>query len=237
MTQNNIQILDELLGPEQSEPETVDFNNLTPLENVDELFLIVDRSGSMNRIKDDAEGGVNAFIDEQQEDGEANITLVEFDHAYDEVYSRIPITNAPSYTLRPRGRTALLDAIGRTLQTYRDVQTTGKMVCVIVTDGHERDSTEWDRAGIKLLIEDLRESGWEFVFLAADEDALEDSTNWGMQLDSSMVFDRAQGGAQNAAYAAIGTYTTSLRSGKSRADSIADMDEMIKGVSSVKKLS
>ena len=51
-------------------------------DDLTDITLVVDRSGSMRAIRDDAEGGVNAFIAQQaQESGDARLTLVEFNHS------------------------------------------------------------------------------------------------------------------------------------------------------------
>jgi hypothetical protein len=217
-------------------PQEQPIGDTTPLTNVDELVLIVDRSGSMAQILDDAQGGIDQFIKEQKEAGEANLTLVEFDNQYNTVYERVPLALVPKYQLRPRGSTALLDAIGKTMNTYRDVDTTGKKIAVIVTDGQENSSIEWNRETVMKLVEDLREEDWEFVFLAADESAIQDATSWGMTMDSSIHYNSAQSGSSTAAYTAAAVYTTSLRSGKSRVDSMADMDAFVEDNATLKKL-
>lgn len=210
--------------------------NTTPLVNADELVLIVDRSGSMAQILDDAQGGIDTFIDEQKKAGEANLTLVEFDNEHNTVYERVPLMHAPQYKLHPRGSTSLLDAIGKTMNTYRDVNTTGKKIAVIVTDGFENSSIEWNRDTVMNLVSDLRKEEWEFVFLAANEDAIQDAMSWGMKMDSSIHYNSAKDGSSTAAYNVAATYTTSLRSGKSRDESIADMDKMVDSNDMLKKL-
>ena len=86
-------------------------------DDLTDITLVVDRSGSMGTIRDDAEGGVNAFIAQQaQESGEARITLVEFNQGYDFVCNGVLAADAPKYTLKPAGMTALLDAVGRGIQ-------------------------------------------------------------------------------------------------------------------------
>ena len=81
-----------------------------------DITLVVDRSGSMESIWNDAEGGVNAFIEEQsKQPGEALLTLVQFDTDYEFVHNGVPIQDVPKYELQPRGMTALLDAVGRAI--------------------------------------------------------------------------------------------------------------------------
>ena len=81
-----------------------------------DITLVVDRSGSMEQVREDAEGGVNSFIAQQaKEPGEALLTLVQFDTEYEFLHQGVPITEVPRYELVPRGMTALLDAVGRAI--------------------------------------------------------------------------------------------------------------------------
>jgi hypothetical protein len=73
-----------------------------------DITLVVDRSGSMQERREDAQGGVNAFIQQQvKEPGEATLTLVQFDAEYEVVHSGVPIESVPEYELVPRGMTAV----------------------------------------------------------------------------------------------------------------------------------
>ena len=110
-------------------------------EKLTDITLVVDRSGSMDAIRLDAEGGVNAFMKQQaDEDGDALMTLVEFDTEYNFVERGTPIEDVGSYTLRPRGTTALLDAVGRSInETAERIEATdesdrpGLVVFVVMT--------------------------------------------------------------------------------------------------------
>ena len=81
-----------------------------------DITLVVDRSGSMEAIRQDAMGGVNRFIlDQAEKPGDAVLTLVQFDTEYEFVHRAKPIKGIPPYVLTPRGSTALLDAVGRAI--------------------------------------------------------------------------------------------------------------------------
>ncbi|MCR9120390.1 MAG: VWA domain-containing protein, partial [bacterium] len=83
-------------------------------KDLTDITLVVDRSGSMNAVRSDAEGGINAYIEDQAKaEGEALLTIVEFDTEYDFVTCGELIQNVKPYQLVPRGGTALLDAVGR----------------------------------------------------------------------------------------------------------------------------
>lgn len=166
-----------------------------PNPNTAHVLLIVDKSGSMMDIKDDAEGGIASFLDEQRNLRNANdekidvtLSLADFNHDFNWWVRNISLDKVSRYVLRPSGTTALLDAIGRGISEdvdYRglsSVPTSGRTVCVIVTDGVENASREWTDAGVKKLIKEQRENhGWEFVFLAKDIETIEMGRNIGLQ--------------------------------------------------------
>lgn len=154
-----------------------------------DITFVVDRSGSMQSIREDAEGGVNSFIREQQEQpGEANLTLVQFDTRYDFVFRGIPVQKAHPYVLKPRGSTALLDAVGRAiietgdrLRAMDESQRPGLVVFVIVTDGQENSSREFSREKIREMIEHQQNVyNWKFTFLAANQDAFAEGRQLGI---------------------------------------------------------
>lgn len=150
-------------------------------QNYTDITLVVDRSGSMHAIRGDAEGGINAFIKDQRvKPGRCTLTLVEFDDQYTVVHDGVPIGEAGEYSLQPRGATALLDAIGRAVDTtgarlaaMPEDQRPGLVVVVIVTDGHENASKERTKDAIAALIKQQQEQySWRFQYLGANQDAI-----------------------------------------------------------------
>ena len=78
------------------------------------IAVLLDRSGSMESIKSDTEGGFNAFIAEQRKEPlDIRVTLAQFDTDYDVVYANRPVQDVPPLELQPRGMTALYDALGK----------------------------------------------------------------------------------------------------------------------------
>ena len=154
-----------------------------------DITLVVDRSGSMQSIREDAEGGVNAFLQEQaKQPGEALLTLVQFDTEYEFVHRGVPIKHVPAYTLMPRGNTALLDAVGRAinetgerLSKMAETDRPGLVVFVIMTDGLENSSQEFTKAQIKQQIEEQQSKySWQFTFLGANQDAFAEAGGMGI---------------------------------------------------------
>ena len=145
-----------------------------------DITVVMDRSGSMGKIRADAEGGLNTFIDEQKaQAGEALFTLIQFDDDSETVHRGLPIKQVPKCELHPRGNTALLDAVGTAiaqtgdrLRRIPEPDRPGLVVFVVVTDGGENVSQEYDKAEIKRMI-DHQESvyKWKFLYLGANQDA------------------------------------------------------------------
>ncbi len=158
-------------------------------ENLSEIVLVIDRSGSMSIIKDEAEAGVNRFIEEQKaQPGEARLTLVHFDDQYDVVYDGVPIGNVPKYSLAPRGMTALLDAVGRAVNTVGErldkmpeEDRPGHVIVVIVTDGQENSSHEFTKAQVREMVDRQQSKyNWKFTYLGAGPDAYAEGMGMGV---------------------------------------------------------
>jgi len=161
-----------------------------------EIAYILDRSGSMQPMQEPAVAAFNDFIKSQLDvPGDARLTLIQFDDAYEVPVSGKPIQDVPQLTAAtytPRGSTALLDAIGRTIkETDRRINALhegdkpGKVILAIFTDGEENASQEYTIKHIGDLIRLYRDQkGWEFLFLAANQDAIASGT--AMRMDASL---------------------------------------------------
>ena len=182
-----------------------------------DITLVVDRSGSMEQIRQDAEGGVNSFIAQQaKEPGEALLTLAQFDTEYDFIHKGVPISQVPKYELIPRGRTALLDAVGRAinetgerLAEMDEQDRPGLVVFVVMTDGLENSSVEFSKTKIKEMIEHQQEKySWHFTFLGANQDAFAEAGRMGKQAAGAANFSMNKVGA---AYRATGAKLARMR--------------------------
>ena len=166
---------------------------------VSEIAYVLDQSGSMGPMQEPAIAAFNDFIRSQLDvPGEARLTLVLFDDQYE-----VPVTSQSieqvklltAATYQPRGSTALLDAIGRTItelhariQALPEAERPGKVIVAIFTDGHENASRTFTAAHISDLIRLYRnEKGWEFLFLAANQDAIASAAR--MSIDAQMGGD------------------------------------------------
>lgn len=195
--------------------------------NLSLLAILVDHSGSMKQCREDMEGGLNTFIEEQAKvEGECEITLAEFDDSYDLVWPIQPITQVDKYELRPRGMTALLDGMGKFINTVGDElrkrsesQRPSKVIVMVVTDGLENASVEYSgeegKRRIKELVEQQKSMWkWEFVFLGANMDAIAEGGSIGITKGASMTYNQGSGMAVRNMYAASAANVAAYRSGK-----------------------
>jgi uncharacterized protein YegL len=145
-----------------------------------DITVVLDRSGSMETCRVEAQGGLNAFVEKQKaEPGEANFTLVQFDNEYECVHAGIPVKDVPELTIVPRGMTALHDALGRAinetgarLAATKEEDRPELVVFVVITDGHENASHEFKGQQIKEMIErQEKDYNWKFTYLGANQDA------------------------------------------------------------------
>lgn len=151
--------------------------------NSTRIAIILDRSGSMDSVRESTVAGFNQFIKDQKKiPGEVTVKLVQFDDQYDEVFD-LPLKDVPELTqdnFVPRGWTALLDAQGRTiialgaeLAALKEDQRPSKVIVMTLTDGHENRSKEFKLHQVADLIQRQKEVyQWEFIFLGANQDAV-----------------------------------------------------------------
>jgi hypothetical protein len=185
-----------------------------------EILVITDRSGSMASTAKDVIGGYNTFIEEQREvPGEAKVTFAQFDDVYEVVYAGRPLADVPaldSRTFVPRGSTALLDAIGRTLneqgQRIAAEKWADLVIVCILTDGGENASREYDTAKVKTMTEHAEKNGWKFVYLGANQDSFGVTQNLGMKGAIVANYVASAAGTQ-AAYSSTSASVRGLRTG------------------------
>ena len=172
---------------------------------ITELVFILDKSGSMSGMENDTIGGFNSMIEQQREaEGKAYVTTVMFSSRSKTVHEREALENVKPLTLkdyRTDGMTALLDAIGGTINHISDIHkyirkedVPEKTIFVITTDGMENASREYSSKKIKEMIgQKEKEEGWEFLFVAANIDAVETAENIGIRRERAANYDVERG--------------------------------------------
>ena len=135
------------------------------------IVFVMDKSGSMLNMGDEPWQSLNSFVKEQKsQNSNFTFTLCFFNDVtefkYENIKSNeiIPLTGAD---YNPSGMTALYDAIGKTIEFQKEKTPNNKVIFVILTDGQENCSKEYNQFTIKTLISYMEEKyNWEFVFLA-----------------------------------------------------------------------
>ncbi len=190
--------------------------------NITELVFILDRSGSMSGLEADTIGGFNSLIEKQRkQEGECYVTTVLFDNEREVIHDRVKLSEIRPMTDRDytvRGCTALLDALGGTIRHIADIHRYARpedvpehTVFVITTDGMENASRTYDADRVKKMIEHEKEKyGWEFLFLAANIDAVGTASRFGIGADRAVNY-RADGQGTRVLYDTVAEAVCQVR--------------------------
>lgn len=173
-----------------------------------EIVFILDKSGSMAGLESDTIGGYNAMLQKQLKgEGEVIVTTVLFNHEYELLHDRINIKGISPITeeeYEVGGTTALLDAMGFSIQKMINVQKrtkveerAEKVLFIVTTDGMENASKEFSITKLRKMIEHQKEMyGWEFIFLGANIDAVSTAAQFGIHEDFAVDYHADEKGTQ-----------------------------------------
>ena len=172
------------------------------------IICVLDRSGSMSSIMKDSIGGFNTFLKQQKElPDDATITVALFDDKYELLYDNVDIKEVQDITDKewfPRGTTALYDAIGKTINNDRALikkmkkkDRPNKVLVCVVTDGYENASQEFNIDNVKKLIKDCENDDWNFIYLAANQDAFDVGTGFGISGANTYTYTATVDGVDN----------------------------------------
>ena len=193
-------------------------------KDLTEVVFIIDESGSMHGLEGDTVGGFNSTVDKQKKlEGECLVSTVMFNTRSRVIHDRVNIKSIEKMTdndYRPSGSTALIDALGDSIRHIkmvhryiREEDVPSKTMFVITTDGMENASRKYSLSEVKKMIEERKEKGWEFVFLAANIDAAETARSYGMDADNCVDYVNDAKGNQ-LKYACMCEAITSVRTSK-----------------------
>lgn len=181
-------------------------------QNLSLIATVMDRSGSMGHIRQQTIDGFNEFIKGQRElPGAAVIYYTHFDHEYEIVHAYKPLGEFPlltTDTYEPRGNTALLDAVGRTIATVGadlaakpEHERPGHVIFVIQTDGLENSSREYTLERVReMIVTQRNQFGWTFLFLGATEEAMKSGSGLGIAGGQSLHY---AGASSQQAFASV----------------------------------
>lgn len=209
-------------------------------QKVVELVFVLDASGSMHGLESDTVGGVNAILEEQKkmQNGDTMyVSTVIFNVGSRVLHDRADITTVKPFTVDEYvvgGCTALYDAVGNAIRHISNVHKYArkedvpqKTMFVIMTDGMENASQRYGQREIKALIEKKQaESGWEFVFLAANIDAGDAAEHIGISRERAVDWHADSDGAQ-VVYGCVSDCAKAMRVGKAYSRDVfksADVD-------------
>ena len=186
-----------------------------------EIIFVIDESGSMQHLKSDTIGGFNGFIESQKAlDGKATLTTVLFDSTWRILHDGVDIHEVQSMTssnYTPGGMTAMLDAIGETINRVQDrhdelgEEKPENVLFVITTDGEENSSRKFTKSQIEKMIKHQTNGhGWKFMFLGANMDAFKEASSIGISSDWSTNYTYTSKGVYDA-YTTLSNATCSMR--------------------------
>ena len=191
-------------------------------KNLTELVFILDRSGSMQGLEKDTIGGFNSLIEKQKKvEGDALISTVLFANKSKVIHDRVDVKDINLMTENDYvtgGCTALLDAIGNAIHHISNIHKYARKedvpehtLFVITTDGMENSSHSYDYGKVRQLIDLQKEKyGWEFMFLGANIDAIDEAGHLGISDSRAVNFNcDSAGTALN--YEVIGEAIGTLR--------------------------
>jgi Mg-chelatase subunit ChlD len=148
--------------------------------NLTHIAFILDRSGSMDAMAKDTISSFNTFIEMQiKKPGLATLSLSLFNNDYSPLITSAELTDIPPLTKDtyiPRGTTALLDAMGRTindlaiqLTTLSEEEYPGQVMVVTLTDGYDNASLNYTHERVAQMIQHQRDIyNWQFLFLGLE---------------------------------------------------------------------
>lgn len=193
--------------------------------NITELVFILDRSGSMGGLENDTIGGFNALIEKQcQQDGECFVSTVLFDHEREVLHDRVRLSEVKPMTkdeYTVRGSTALIDAIGCAIHHIGNIHKYARpedvpenTIFVITTDGFENASHTYSSDEVKRMVEQQKKKyGWEFLFIGANIDAVETAARYGIGRDRSVNY-HADGQGTHVLYESVSQAVCNVRTCK-----------------------
>lgn len=167
------------------------------IKELDVVFLL-DRSGSMAGVEDDTIGGYNSYLNKQRNNKiNTKITTILFDDKYELLHDRKDIKDISEITREDyyvRGCTALLDAIGITINNLDKRVKDNKVLFVITTDGLENASREYNKEKVKTLIES--HPNWEFIYIGANIDSYNEGTSLGINKKNIANYSKSKRGTK-----------------------------------------
>lgn len=196
------------------------------MEKYNKIICVLDKSGSMSSILNDAIGGLNTFINSQKELNKDNkISIILFDTEHELHYDNVKISEVPDFTKDnyiPRGGTSLLDSIILSIDNEFDLLATlskeerpEKILMFILTDGDSNSDVYYSSDDVKNKITELKKLNWDFIFAGANIDSFTTSSSLGISTSNTIQYTTdGSGDSINVAYSTVNNLTNTYFSSK-----------------------
>src|SRR5258706_3780732 len=194
------------------------------------IAIVLDKSGSMEKIKDATIDGFNKQVDSivREAVGKVYLSLITFSSQVEPVFVNQPpsyLTKLTRENYRPNGWTALYDAVGHAINrldyTSEDVGNSAFLV-IIVSDGQENYSKEF-RHTLPAMIKRKQETGrWTFVYVGSNQDLSHVAQSLYIPFTNTFAFESNAVGtaaAFNASSGGMSTYFAGRKRGLTSSDS------------------
>jgi von Willebrand factor type A domain len=181
-------------------------------KNTTQVAIVMDKSGSMDSIRESTISGFNEYIDTlKSKGGDYDVTLTYFDTSIEQAFVKVPISKVRKLTAssyRPGGMTALYDGVGQTIDSLKEkVSKDTPVLLVIITDGGENSSKEYNQRRVADLIKSREKEGWTFVFIGANQDSWATAQTFGLTSMSNVVNFNATAGGTKSLFRGLGEGT------------------------------
>jgi hypothetical protein len=193
------------------------------------IGVVLDMSGSMNGFTEDTKGSVSSYVKEIKKEIKGGVfSLTAFDTVFENWIDSKPLSRVNIDEVlkkyRPRGWTALYDAIGNTISKMRkQMNEFDEAILVVITDGYENSSKKYTSDKIKKLVTKLQKKGnWTFVYLGADVDAWDESSKIGISWGNTAQYKKGARQKDTGIALAAATITRSYSPGKTTANFFSD---------------
>lgn len=194
-----------------------------------DVVFILDKSGSMSGSEDSTISSFNEYLEkEKKKNYKTRITAILFSDDYSYLYKGADVSKVSPLTRDDYfvgGCTALYDTIGSSIN-YIDSCDTDKVLFIIITDGYENASKEFDKEKIRKMIKN--HSNYEFVYIGADIDSYSSGGSIGIKSDNIANFKKDRKGT-SLLFKSVGNFESSMMEDSVSSSWKKDLDEYIDG--------
>ncbi|MBR3198447.1 MAG: VWA domain-containing protein [Bacilli bacterium] len=192
-----------------------------------DVIFILDKSGSMSGSEESTISSFNEYLEKEKKNKfKTRITTILFSDDYSYLHKGLDISKVKPLTSEDYyvgGCTALYDAIGNSIN-YIDRCDTDKVMFIIITDGYENASKEFNNEKIKKMIKN--HSNYEFIYIGADIDSYSAGASIGIRKDNISNYKKDKKGT-GLLFKGVADYASSMMEGRSTTNWKEDLEEYI----------